>query len=63
VREFALRKPMLFPQRPKPGRPNLNIHFGIITPTGIFVKTCLQSRLTERCGRARALRASSSSAA
>lgn len=39
VRELALRQPFLLAHRTKPGRPNLYVHFGIITRHRIFVKT------------------------
>ena len=45
VRQFALRQTFLLAHRSQPGRPNFNIHWGIITPSGIFVKTCLQKGL------------------
>jgi len=45
VRQLALRQTLFLAHRSQPGRPNFNIHFGIITPSRIFVKTCLQKGL------------------
>src|SRR2546430_6762642 len=45
VRQLALRQTLFLAHRAQPGRPNLDIHLGIITRTRIFVKTCLQNRL------------------
>src|SRR2546422_8810176 len=51
VRQLALRQTLFLAHRPQPGRPNLAIHLGIITLTRIFVKACLQNRLTSPpCG-------------
>src|SRR2546422_9328924 len=47
VRQLALRQTLFLAHRPQPGRPNFDIHLGIITRTRIFVKTCLQNRLTK----------------
>jgi len=46
VRQFALRQTLLLAHRSQPSRPNFNIHFGIITPFRMFVKTCLQKGLS-----------------
>src|SRR5258708_12352251 len=48
VCQLTLCQALLFAHRPQPGRPNLDIHLGIITRFRIFFKACLQKRLARR---------------
>src|SRR5438105_8457842 len=47
VRQLALGQALLLAHRAQPGRPNLDIHLGIITRHRVFVKACLQNRLAD----------------